>query len=47
VASDEDSQSELGISTPDLVDGFDELRSLIELAIEEVQANGTTNAAGR
>ena len=47
VSSDEDSQSELGVSTPDLVEGFDELRSLIELAMEEVQANGPTNASGR
>lgn len=43
-ASDEDSQGELGISTSDLVDGFDDLRILIGEAIEQAQDVGSANA---
>lgn len=44
VASDEDSRVELGVTTSDLVDGFEELRQVIEAAIEEVQAGPAPNA---
>lgn len=43
-ASDEDSRVELGVTTSDLVDGFEELGQLIESAIEEVQAGPSPNA---